>query len=62
MITITHDADLVDVTVLGEFTLADYKEFEEVFNYKIRFEGPVSLLFDLRLRYVEALKASPSGG
>jgi hypothetical protein len=48
MITITHDAEQVDVTVLGEFTLADYKEFEEVFNYKIRFEGPVSLFFNLR--------------
>jgi hypothetical protein len=38
----------VNVTVLGEFTLADYKEFEEVINFKVKFEGPVDLLFDLR--------------
>jgi hypothetical protein len=34
--------------VYGEFTLADYREFEEVVNYRIRFEGPVDLYFDLR--------------
>jgi hypothetical protein len=33
--------------VYGEFTLADYREFEEVVNYRIRFEGPVDLYFDL---------------
>lgn len=32
----------------GEFTLADYKEFEELVNFKVKFEGPVNLLFDLR--------------
>ncbi|MDR1888460.1 MAG: STAS/SEC14 domain-containing protein [Zoogloeaceae bacterium] len=37
----------VSVNVYGEFTLADYKEFEEAVNYKIRFEGPVDLYFDL---------------
>lgn len=48
MITIDHSPNLVGVNVFGEFTLADYKEFEETVNYKIRFEGPVNLLFDLR--------------
>ena len=48
MITITHDAGQVDAVVFGEFTLSDYKEFEEVFNYTVRFEGPVNLFFDLR--------------
>ncbi|MDD3353947.1 STAS/SEC14 domain-containing protein [Zoogloea sp.] len=48
MITTSHLEGRVNVTVLGEFTLADYKEFEEVFNYKVKFEGPVSLFFDLR--------------
>ncbi len=48
MITIDHNNKLVSVTVLGEFTLADYKEFEELINYKVRFEGPVNLFFDLR--------------
>lgn len=48
MITTDHRPNLVAVAVFGEFTLADYKEFEELVNYKIQFEGPVSLLFDLR--------------
>ncbi|MDR0529700.1 MAG: STAS/SEC14 domain-containing protein [Zoogloeaceae bacterium] len=38
----------VSVTVYGEFTLADYRELEHAVNYKIRFEGQVDLLFDLR--------------
>ena len=48
MITIDHNDTLISVAVFGEFTLADYKEFEELVNYKVRFEGPVNLLFDLR--------------
>ncbi len=48
MIVIDHQAHRVSVTAYGEFTLADYKEFEELVNYKIQFEGPVDLLFDLR--------------
>lgn len=48
MIVTDHKAQLVSVTVFGEFTLADYKEFEELVNYKVKFEGPVDLLFDLR--------------
>ncbi len=47
MITLDHQPNRVSVAVFGEFTLADYKEFEEIVNYKIRFEGPVDLLFDL---------------
>lgn len=48
MITTDHGPGLVSVTVMGEFSLPDYREFESLVNYKIRFEGPVSLLFDLR--------------
>lgn len=48
MIVTDHKDKLVTVAVYGEFTLADYKEFEELVNYKVRFEGPVNLLFDLR--------------
>lgn len=48
MIAIDHQANRVTVNVLGEFTLADYKEFEELVNYKVKFEGPVDLYFDLR--------------
>lgn len=48
MITIEHTEKLVAVAVFGEFTLADFKEFEELANYKIQFGGPVDLLFDCR--------------
>ena len=48
MIAIDDKGALISVTVLGEFTLADYKEFENLVNYKVRFEGPVDLCFDLR--------------
>lgn len=48
MITTDHRPHLVTVAVFGEFTLPDYKEFEELVNYKVQFEGPVNLLFDLR--------------
>ncbi|ANQ85916.1 STAS/SEC14 domain-containing protein [Azoarcus olearius] len=48
MISTEHSDRLVAVSVFGEFTLADYKEFEELVNYKIRFQGQVDLLFDLR--------------
>ena len=48
MIVTDHQAHRVSVTVYGEFTLADYKEFEELVNYKVQFERPVDLFFDLR--------------
>ena len=48
MIVIQHQNSRVSVNVYGEFTLADFKEFEEMVNYKVKFEGPVDLLFDLR--------------
>lgn len=53
MITIEESDNLVNVAVLGEFTLTDYKELEDHVLYKIRFQGTVSLLFDLRdmIRY-----------
>ncbi len=47
MIVIEHKQGLVSVAVFGEFTLVDYKEFEEVVNFKVKFEGPVDLYFDL---------------
>ena len=47
MIVIDQNPRRVSVSVFGEFTLAYYKEFEEVVNYKVKFEGPVDLLFDL---------------
>jgi hypothetical protein len=48
MIVTDQQPQRVNVHVYGEFTLADYKEFEEAVNYKIRFEGPVDLYFDVR--------------
>ncbi|MFC5300471.1 STAS/SEC14 domain-containing protein [Azospira restricta] len=48
MIVTDHQPHRVSVAVYGEFTLADYKEFEELVNFKVKFEGPVDLLFDLR--------------
>lgn len=48
MIAIDHKDRLVTISVLGEFTLADFKEFEELVLFKVKFEGPVRLLVDLR--------------
>ena len=48
MISTESTERLVSLVVFGEFTLADYKEFEDVVNYRIQFSGPVDLLFDLR--------------
>ncbi len=48
MITIEIRSNLVNVAVLGRFTLADFKELEDAVMYKIKFEGQVNLLFDLR--------------
>ncbi|MBL8472595.1 MAG: STAS/SEC14 domain-containing protein [Rhodocyclaceae bacterium] len=48
MITTDHQDDLVSTTVFGEFTLADFKEFEEQVNYKLKFSDGLDLLLDLR--------------
>lgn len=48
MIITDQQGNLVSVTVFGEFTLANFKEFEEVALSNIQFEGPLSLFFDLR--------------
>lgn len=48
MISFEQSDRLVNVAVLGEFTLADYREFEDQVNHKIKFQGQVNLLFDLR--------------
>ena len=48
MIAIDHRGQLVTISALGEFTLADLKEFEELVLFKIQFAGPVRLLMDLR--------------
>lgn len=48
MITIDMQSHLVSVAALGQFTLNDFKELENAVTYKIKFEGRVSLLIDLR--------------
>lgn len=48
MITIQQNTNLLNVAVLGEFTLADFKQFEEQALYKLQSPGEVNLLFDLR--------------
>jgi hypothetical protein len=48
MITTAVQGNLVSVSVMGEFTLADYKEFEQSVLYNLRFQGGVNLLLDLR--------------
>jgi hypothetical protein len=48
MISIDNHDDLIVAVVFGEFTLADYREFEDLADYKIRFGNPLDLLFDLR--------------
>lgn len=48
MISTDLSENQVSVAVFGEFTLADYKEFEQLADYQIRFRGAVDLLLDLR--------------
>ena len=46
MITIEQTNNLVNAAVLGEFTIADFKTFEEQSLYKLKTSGAVNLLFD----------------
>jgi hypothetical protein len=48
MISIDHRDDLIVAVVIGEFTLADFREVEEPADYKRKIGGPLDLLFDLR--------------
>jgi hypothetical protein len=48
MITIEQTDNLVNAAAIGEFTLADFKEFEEQSLYKLKSSGELNLLFDLR--------------
>jgi hypothetical protein len=48
VIAIKTQENLVSVSVMGEFTLADYKEFEQEVEHDIQFQGGVNLLLDLR--------------
>jgi hypothetical protein len=48
MIVTDHKENLVSVAILGEFTLADFRELEETICLTVKFEGPVNLLLDFR--------------
>ena len=48
MITIEHKGNLVNAAVLGEFTLADAKEFEEIVLLHVKTQKRINLLLDLR--------------
>ena len=48
MITIQKKNNLIIVAVIGEFTLTDYKEFEQQVLYQPHFDGKANLLFDWR--------------
>lgn len=48
MITIEDRENLVNIAVMGEFTLADFKQFEEHALYKLKGGAKANLLFDLR--------------
>lgn len=48
MIAINAKNNLISVSVMGEFTLADYKDFEQHVLHNIEFQGGVNLLLDLR--------------
>lgn len=47
MINLSADKNVVTLSVLGEFTIADFKQFEEHILYEAKL-GPVNLLIDLR--------------
>ncbi|NNM83392.1 MAG: STAS/SEC14 domain-containing protein [Burkholderiales bacterium] len=47
MITIEQNEQRLHATVFGEFTLADFREFEDAVMYRLEFDGQVNLLLDL---------------
>jgi hypothetical protein len=48
MISIEQSKNLITLSVLGEFTLTDFKQFEELALYELKSPGEVNLIFDLR--------------
>ena len=48
MIVTQHQPKRVEVSVYGEFTLGDYREFEAMVNDTVRIDGLIDLIFDLR--------------
>lgn len=47
MITLENNKNRLCASIFGEFTLTDFKEFEDQVNYRLEFDGQVNLLLDL---------------
>lgn len=47
MITVSHEDGYILALVLGEFTVQDFRRFEEEALYDIRQQGKAKLVFDL---------------
>ena len=58
MISFESAQNLLSVTVVGEFTLEEFKQVEEHLNFKLRFEGGLDMLLDLRLMTGSTLDAA----
>lgn len=48
MINLSVNDNQILVNVMGQFTLDDYREFEQAVCHGIQFQGAVNVLFDLR--------------
>ncbi len=48
MINIEKTGDLITVAIIGEFTLDDFKQFEDQVLYQFHFNGEANLLLDWR--------------
>jgi len=48
MISLAQDKNYYHAVIFNEFTLQDFREFEQHVLYASRFEGPISILLDLR--------------
>lgn len=48
MITIEQTKNALNIAVMGKFTIADFKQFEENTLYKLKSPGEIDLIFDLR--------------
>ena len=48
MITIQHEGKLTVATVMGEFKIADYRQFEDEVGAQLKRVGKINLLIDLR--------------
>ncbi|MDT8364166.1 MAG: STAS/SEC14 domain-containing protein [Nitrosomonas sp.] len=48
MISIDKDSHLITIAIAGEFTLEDFRQFEDEVLYQAHLSGKVNILLDLR--------------